>query len=61
MTTTPCEATCVLDKEDKYCEKCGRDIQDIQNWLTYSEEKRKDIVKQIKKKRKQQNGLGTNN
>jgi len=61
MTSSPCESTCVLDSEHKYCEKCGRDTNDIQHWLNYSEEKRKQIIKQIKQKRKIQNGLGTSN
>jgi predicted Fe-S protein YdhL (DUF1289 family) len=52
MTSSPCESTCVLNTEHTHCEKCGREINDIQEWLNYPEEKRKQIMKQIKQKRK---------
>jgi predicted Fe-S protein YdhL (DUF1289 family) len=60
MTTTPCKSTCELDQQDKYCIKCGRDTVDIQNWINYSEEKRKQIVKEIKQRRKKDE-LGISN
>lgn len=49
---TPCKTTCLLDKTHSYCEECGRSTTDIQNWLSYPKEKRKEIMKDLKAKRK---------
>ena len=58
---SPCTTNCKLDETDVYCIKCGRSTQQIQDWLLYPSDKRKEIMKQIKSKRRSKNGLGTNN
>jgi predicted Fe-S protein YdhL (DUF1289 family) len=61
FSETPCTTNCDLDVTTVYCVKCGRSTQQIQDWLTYPSDKRKEIMKEIKAKRRSKNGLGTNN
>jgi len=44
---SPCIKTCRL--ENNVCVGCGRSKRDIKNWLQYSNEKKYQIIKQIKK------------
>jgi len=45
---SPCIKECKL--EGAYCESCGRHQDDIRMWSTYSNDKRKEIMENIKKK-----------
>ena len=54
---SPCTSTCELDQASVYCVKCGRSTQQIQDWSIYTHDQKKEIVKQLKQKRKE-NGLG---
>ena len=58
---TPCETTCCLDTNHSYCETCGRTSNQIQDWLTYDHDTKKQVVKEAKTRRKKLNGLGTSN
>jgi predicted Fe-S protein YdhL (DUF1289 family) len=58
---SPCTTNCDLDVTNEYCVKCGRNTQQIQDWLLYPSDKRKQIMKDIKSKRRTKNGLGTDN
>jgi predicted Fe-S protein YdhL (DUF1289 family) len=42
---TPCIRVCRL--EGAYCKGCGRHQDDIRMWSTYSNEQRKQIMKEI--------------
>ena len=44
---SPCIQVCKL--ENNMCVGCGRSKRDIKNWLQYSNEKKYQIIKQIKK------------
>ena len=39
---SPCINICVL--EDKHCVGCGRSIEDISLWNTYTPEQRKKVI-----------------
>lgn len=48
---TPCKAglipeSCVI--ENKVCKYCKRTLEEISNWLSYSTEKRTEIINRIK-------------
>ena len=44
--STPCIKVCKLNSRGK-CEGCGRTFNQIQNWLSYSENKRKRIMERL--------------
>jgi len=44
-----------------FCEVCGRTSLQIQEWSKYTDDQRKNIVKELKLKRKAKNGLGKSN
>lgn len=58
---SPCTTKCELDNNTEYCVKCGRSTFEIQNWLSYDSDTKKQVVKKAKLRRKEQNGLGTSN
>ena len=45
--STPCVRICKV--KDGICEACGRTIEHIKNWLSYSEKQRKEIIKNLNK------------
>ena len=53
---TPCVKECELEPVLQVCEKCGRTSEQIREWLIYPDDKRKNIMKEIKKRKK--DGLG---
>lgn len=50
--STPCIRVCKLQND--ICIACQRNKQEIFNWSFYSEEKRKEIMKDIYERRKRQ-------
>ena len=42
---TPCRLVCRL--EDNLCVGCGRSVDQIRNWSTYSDEQREQIISEI--------------
>lgn len=48
--STPCVRICRLRND--ICYACQRTRQEITNWTSYSEEKRKEIMKDIYERRK---------
>ena len=48
MIDSPCIDICKTDPEGKFCVGCGRALDEIANWLNYSEEKKKMVLKQLK-------------
>ena len=53
---TPCVKICELDQYNQICIGCGRTVEQLREWLIYSDDKRKNIMKEIKKRKK--DGLG---
>jgi len=47
---SPCQGVCVVGFLDQRCHGCGRTIEQIQNWLSYSEQQRKTIMQTIKER-----------
>ena len=37
---TPCKKICKIDPHTEICIGCGRFVEEIENWLIYSEEER---------------------
>ena len=48
MSDSPCIDICQMDSESGLCVGCGRTIEEIANWSSYTNEKKKDILKQLK-------------
>ena len=48
MLDSPCIDICQMDSESGLCVGCGRTIEEIANWSSYTNEKKKDILKQLK-------------
>ena len=48
MSDSPCIDICQMDSESGLCVGCGRTIEEIANWSNYTNEKKKDILKQLK-------------
>ena len=45
MYITPCVSVCKINKNTNVCDGCGRTINQISNWLRYSDEERMNIMK----------------
>lgn len=58
---SPCQRICKLDPTTDQCTVCGRTMVQIKDWSSYSDDQRKDIIVSIKQKRKNKDGLGSNN
>ena len=52
---TPCETKCEL--VDDTCSHCGRTDTQIENWLRYSHDERVQIIKTIKREKKDGKGI----
>lgn len=47
---SPCLSLCELDKKGEYCVACKRTQEEIFSWLTYNEETRLKLLKEIEKR-----------
>ena len=47
MYVTPCISVCRIDKDTRKCEGCGRTIEEISNWSSYSDDERLNIMKKL--------------
>ena len=47
MYITPCVQICRIDVELKTCTGCGRTIDEIRQWTSYSDEERMTIMKRL--------------
>ena len=50
MVKSPCVGICVMNLEGNFCKGCGRTIDQITHWINYTDEQKKEIIKNIKKK-----------
>ncbi len=45
--SSPCIQVCFVNPDTDLCMGCNRSVQEIENWLSYSEEKRLEIIAQL--------------
>jgi len=48
MIETPCIKICVIDQDTSLCQGCGRSLEEIARWGSFSDEQRRQIMKQLK-------------
>ena len=48
MSDSPCIDICQMDSESGLCVGCGRTIEEIANWSSYTNEKKKRYFKTTK-------------
>ena len=41
---SPCINVCQIDEKKSYCTGCLRTLEEISNWQSYSEKKKKNII-----------------
>jgi predicted Fe-S protein YdhL (DUF1289 family) len=51
MTASPCVGICQLDGKTQRCVGCGRTIDEIAGWPTFSEAERREIVARLERSR----------
>ncbi len=47
---SPCIKVCVIDKTTRLCEGCGRTLDEIALWATYTNEDRRRIMAELPKR-----------
>jgi len=47
MLESPCKDICTTDPESGLCVGCGRSIEEIANWNSYTDIKKKEILVNI--------------
>ncbi len=47
MEKSPCVKICTLNL-DKICIGCGRNVDEIQNWISFSDDKKASVKAQLK-------------
>jgi len=47
MYITPCVQICRIDVESRVCSGCGRTIDEIREWTSYTEEERMAIMRRL--------------
>ena len=48
MIASPCNDICTTDAKSGFCIGCRRTSNEIANWLSYSDDKKKKILKDLK-------------
>jgi predicted Fe-S protein YdhL (DUF1289 family) len=51
--TSPCTGICSIDDNTGYCKGCLRTLEEIANWIRYSEKERLNIVEKLRKRREE--------
>ncbi len=52
MTASPCIGVCQLDGRTQVCVGCGRTIDEIAHWMSFSDSERRAIVARLEASRK---------
>jgi predicted Fe-S protein YdhL (DUF1289 family) len=47
MYISPCISTCKINKDTRTCNGCGRTIDQISQWVKYTDEQRMNIMKEL--------------
>jgi len=50
VVDSPCNDTCATDLESELCIGCGRTKDEISNWLIYSDEQKKSVLQDLKRR-----------
>lgn len=50
MIETPCIKICQVNQKSGLCEGCKRTLEEISNWIYYSDEQRKKIIEELNKR-----------
>lgn len=48
---SPCNGNCVIDEKTKLCSGCFRTIEEIMGWITFSLERKNEVVKEVEKRK----------
>ena len=48
---TPCVSKCSTSTGDKICRGCGRTVEQIRDWHSYSDDKKRTIMAELVKKK----------
>jgi len=52
MVDSPCNDICTEDPESGLCMGCGRNKEEIANWLFYNEEQKKQVLLRLENQKK---------
>ncbi|MBI1937768.1 MAG: DUF1289 domain-containing protein [Ignavibacteriales bacterium] len=44
---SPCDGSCIIDPKTDYCKSCFRTMNEIMEWLSFTYEQRKDVLKKV--------------
>ena len=50
MIDSPCTDICTTDLESDLCIGCGRTTQEIENWVSYTDSEKRQVLVKIKKR-----------
>jgi len=50
MIDSPCTDICTTDLESGLCIGCGRTTQEIENWVSYTDSEKRQVLVKIKKR-----------
>ena len=52
MIDSPCVDICTTDPESGLCVGCGRTVEEIANWVTFSDKEKKKVLIELEKRNK---------
>ncbi len=50
MIDSPCNDICTTDPESGLCIGCGRNLNEIANWLFFTEKQKKIVLQDLKRR-----------
>ena len=50
MIDSPCNDICTTDTESGLCIGCGRNLDEIANWLLFKEKQKKIVLQDLKRR-----------
>jgi predicted Fe-S protein YdhL (DUF1289 family) len=48
QVATPCTGVCCMDNETGLCKGCYRTLQEITNWVNYTDQERLEVIEDLK-------------
>tara|TARA_B110000438_G_C15621754_1_gene566865 strand:+ start:342 stop:542 length:201 start_codon:yes stop_codon:yes gene_type:complete len=52
MLDSPCIDLCTTDPESGLCVGCGRTLEEISNWVSFSEKQKEQVLKNLNNRNK---------
>jgi len=52
MIDSPCVDICTTDPESDLCVGCGRTVEEIANWIIFSDKEKKKLLIELEKRNK---------